>query len=899
MMTRARPKKFITVFFVFSFFIQLGMSRLYAKSEFQFSRHPRIKYTINENWKYCPDGIAFGQRYKYRGIQEQTDELWENVSLPHTWNVHDPFDDQPSYRRGISWYRKEIKIPKTMTGKRIYLYFEGVNQIADVYVNTAFVKSHKGGYTAFAVDITDCITFEDKENRNLIAVQVDNSHENTIPPLSVGYALYGGIYRDVWLVAVNPVHIKVTDYASSGVYISTSKASETEAVVNIRGTIVNDSEKSQKIRIVNTIVDCKNQIVNEVASRVTIASGEEKEFEHKHIHIHDPRLWSPKHPYLYSVRTSIFLGNKLVDKINNPLGIRWFAFDHDTGFSLNGKSLQLKGTNRHQDYKGRGHALPNNQHVKDLEWIKKMGANFVRLAHYPQDPIVLETCDRLGLLVWEEIPLVNYMNISDEFLENSKNMIREMIRQHYNHPSIIIWGSMNEILLWNNHGKRIPAAEDSLYLNNVLKYARALDSLLRIEDPRRYTAMAFHNSDSYEKAGIDTIPQIQGYNVYYGWYGGNVNQFGNWLDKKHESNSDNLLFISEYGAGSDRRINAMHPKRFDFSGNWQRHYHESYIRQIKKRKYLAGTAIWNQFDFSQPHTGGSIPHLNQKGMQTWDRKPKDVYYLYKANWNPDPMVYIASRDWKTRISKSLYDQVTNKTSYSKQPFDVYTNLDSVELFCNGESMGIKKTNDIHKATWELELRNGENIILVNGTQNEKLYQDLCKVNCLHLPKSLTEYFETNNKLAINTGFNAQFIDESGLIWLSDQEYHPGNYGYIGGKPEMIQKDLIVRNSGATTPVYNYYLSNIHSYRLDVPDGDYKVELFFAEPDVMTENNRVFNVLVNDQIVFDSLDLYREYGFVSAASRCFNITVFNGTGLNIKFDKIKGDPLLNALSIEKY
>jgi len=876
----------------------LNKSEVQAKNEYKFSDNPRIKYSINENWKFYPGGLSFGQRDQYRKIKQRIDDNWETISLPHTWNAFDPFDDVESYRRGISWYRKEIKLNDNLEGKRIYLYFEGVNQIADVYVNGAFVACHKGGYTAFVVDITGYVKFDGNENRNLIAVQVDNSHNNDVPPLSVGYALYGGIYRDVWLISTNQVHVKVTDYASSGIYISTPKVTEVESIVKIQGTIVNSSENDRYVRIVNSIVDAENNMVKKVESNLSLEANSEGTFEHTQVSVNNPRLWSPDDPYLYSVYTEIYIGNKLEDRIKNPLGFRWFSFNQDSGFSLNSKEVQIKGTNRHQDYQGLGSALPNSQHVKDLEWIKNMGANFVRLAHYPQDPVVLETCDRLGLLVWEEVPLVNYINTSKEFLENSKAMIKEMIRQHYNHPSVIIWGSTNEIFLWDEKGDRVSTINNSNYMKEVHDFVFSLDSLIRIEDSSRYTAMAFHSSKDYEKVGIDTIPQIQAWNVYHGWYGGRVDQFGKWLDRRHTENPNSLIFISEYGAGSDVRINGVNSKRFDFSGNWQRRYHESHIRRINERPYLAGTAIWNQFDFSQPHTGGSIPHLNQKGMQTWDRKQKDVYFLYNANWNNEPMVYIASRDWKHRFGAEFNDSSDIKEIEEKQPVDIYSNLVNVELLCNGKSLGIRQPDKIKKISWQVKLKPGKNIIEARGYEGDKLYQDLLILEYSSLPDQLEDAFTNLNELAINVGFNATFVDESRLVWLPDQHYQVGSYGCIGGKSEMVKKDFIILHSGKNTPIYNYYQSDIESYRLNVPDGDYEVELCFAEPEDLEINERVFSISINKELVLKKLDLVKEYGFIKAVSKCFVITTSNGSGIDITFEKIYGKPILNALRVKK-
>ncbi|MBW3553173.1 MAG: beta galactosidase jelly roll domain-containing protein, partial [Gemmatimonadetes bacterium] len=595
----------------------------------------RSRYTINDGWMYYPGGVEFAEKAFVSNVG------WEPVTVPHTWNAFDPFDDEDSYRRGISWYRRTLDLDESLRGKQLFLYFEGVNQVADVYVNGAFAGHHEGGYTAFAVNITDLLVLDEE---NLIAVQVDNSHDPHIPPLSVGFALYGGIYRDVWLIATEPVHVKVTDHASSGVYVSTPEVSRERGEVRVRGTIVNDAADARRVRVLNTVVDARGERVAESSSRLTVPAGGEASFAQNLPPVRDPHLWSPDDPYLYTVYTQVYDGDSLVDRVRNPLGFRWFRFDSQEGFFLNGERLELRGTNRHQDYEGLGSALSNRLHVQDLEWIKEMGANFLRLAHYPQDPTVLEAADRLGLLVWEEVPVVNYITPSEEFEETAKGVLREMIRQHYNHPSVILWGTMNEVLLWSKEGARIRDHTDTAYLRQVRDFAAEMDALVRAEDPSRYTAMAIHGGGGdYDEAGITAIPQVLGFNTYSGWYGGDFEGYGRMLDRRHAENPEQVIFISEYGAGSDLRLNSLVPERFDHSSAWHRMYHESYLRQTRERPFVAGTAIWNQFDFSQPHIGESMPNMNQKGMLTWDRRPKDAFYLYKANWNPEPLVYIASR----------------------------------------------------------------------------------------------------------------------------------------------------------------------------------------------------------------------------------------------------------------
>lgn len=852
----------------------------------------RVRFTINEGWKFLPDGLEYAHR------PVVSDDGWQTVNLPHTWNAFDPFDDVEGYRRGVSWYRKRLRLDPALEGKRIFLYFEGVNQVARVYVNGAFVGDHEGGYTAFAFDITDHVRFGG--NENLIAVQVDNSHDPFIPPLSVGFALYGGIYRDVWLIATDPVHIDVCDYASSGVYVTTPRVSRDLAVARVRGTVANDTPEPKRVRVVSTIVDDEGVRVAQAASTITIPARAKAGFSHELPPVRKPRLWSPDDPYLYTVHTEVFEGDTPRDRVRNPLGFRWFRFDPDSGFFLNGEKLLLRGTNRHQDYEGFGSALSNRQHVRDLEIIKEMGANFVRLAHYPQDPEVLDAADRLGLLVWEEIPVVNYITVSERFTRNAENMLREMIRQHYNHPSVILWGTMNEVFLWGPEGARIRQQVDTAYTRQVFAFARRLDALARAEDPHRYTAMAIHGSPDYDLTGVARVPQVLGLNIYSGWYSGTFEDFGRGLDQRHRRYPDQVLFVSEYGSGSDLRLNSLEPERFDHSSDWHRMYHESYLRQIRERPYLAGAAIWNQFDFSQPDIGESMPRMNQKGMLTWDRRTKDVYFLYKANWNPEPMVYIASRDWTRRAGTHEAGEGLAKASGPvpvEQRIDVYSNLDRVELFVNGRSLGVKTPDDVRKASWMVPFVNGTNVLEARAEKDGTVVTDRLEIEFHYYPLDLRNGGTRFEELAVNVGSRAQYSDDDGRIWVPDRAYAPGSFGHVGGKAVLLDRSVIVLGTPQAA-LYVTYREGIQGYRFDVPDGDYEVELVFIEPRHRVPGERVFDVAINGKTVLPGLDLAARTGFGVATPITLTATARNGAGLEITFHAIRGQPVLSGVRVRR-
>jgi beta-galactosidase len=841
----------------------------------------RIVVGINDNWKFHQGGTEYADDPSF------DDTKWQLVTLPHTWNATDPFDDDETYFRGIGWYRKTLDLDDKFRNKKVFLFFEGANQVTDVYVNGAFAGQHKGGYTAFSIDITSFLNWDQRKNKNTIAIQVNNAHDNFIPPLSVGYALYGGIYRNVWLIATNDLHFKEINNSAGGIFITTPKVNRQTALLNVRSFIVNESKENRTFSFLNTVFDKEGKPVTSFTKEISVGGNQQTEVLADANEIQNPHLWSPENPYLYRINTQLIEDGKVIDEVTNPLGFRYFRFDADSGFFLNGKKYVLHGTNRHQDMEGKGSALSEEDHIRDMHLIKEMGVNFLRLAHYPQAPAVLNLADQLGIIIWEEVPTVNYMNVQPEFLSNAENMLREMIRQHFNHPSVVMWGSMNEILLHSKNGDRIQKHSDTVYIKGVRKYALKLDSLIRAEDPSRYTSMAVHGSDDYAKYQLDNISQVVGQNIYSGWYGGNVEDFGKGLDKLHKERPEQIIFVSEYGAGSDLRLNTSNPQRLDFTGQYQRLYHESYIRQMNARPFLAGTAIWNQFDFSQPNIGGPMSNLNNKGMMTWDRKYKDVYFLYKANWNPEPMIYIAARDWLRRAGNA-------DTKFS---LDVYANTSDVILYVNGKKLGINKPDEIHKCSFNVQLNEGDNLIEAIGKGNGKTINDNIVIHYAITPQPLSSATQVFSSIYINVGSNAQYTDESGMVWLQDQPYRKGSYGYITGSPSTMNLKYMITNT-THTPLYYSYLDNVTAYRLDVPDGTYDVDLFFIEPEKAQKGERVFDVSINKEKVIDQLDLAATQGFCVANRKTFIVRVINGNGLEVSFNAIKGKPILNGIKVSK-
>ncbi len=832
---------------------------------------PRIKISLNDKWNFFNGDI--NNSAKYNEVE------WQNINIPHSWNLKDAYSDSIQYRRGIGWYKKILNIDSSLINKKLFLYFEGANQTAEVYVNDKFVGKHIGGYTAFALDITNQINFSQV---NVLTVKVDNSYNPNIPPLDADFTFYGGIYRDVWLIAAEDVHIGLLDNASPGVFISTQNVSAESASINIKGKIVNESNQLKNIRVLNKVLDEENIEVKVLSSKIKINKNSSSEFTASGELI-NPKLWSPDDPYLYKIITEIYDGDKLVDEIINPLGIRWFNFDGE-GFSLNGKKLKLTGTNRHQDYPQFGNALPNWAHQKDLKLIKDNGFNFVRLAHYPQDPTTLQTADEIGLIVWEEIPVVNTITLSDEFKNNCKKMLVEMIRQHYNHPSILMWGYMNEIRL------RPPKQLPENYYKKITELENELNEIVKKEDSTRATVTAYFSGEVEHADGYENIPDVVGMNLYFGWYYNDFDAFGKFVDDFHTTHPNTPIIISEYGGGSDERIHASNPQAFDFSAEYQQMLHESTFKQIMERDYIAGSALWNQFDFGSKLRDDTKPNLNQKGINYFDRTPKDISFYYKAFLKNEPILYFAVRDYQSRAGSN--------EEAKKQNIKIYTNLNEVEVLLNNISLGKFKPQNF-TINFSCVLQDGKNLLTAKGTNNQNEIID--EANIIYDDR--TSLFNTKNSnhlnssgktIAVNCGSNTNFIDESGLVWEADKRYEKGSWGFEAGN----EKDTHHRiNFTDDDPLFQSANDSVSFYQFDVIDGLYEVKLKICE--IQEKNTiRKFSIKINDQVLLEDLNLESEYGIYNPAQLSSQILVKGNNGIKINFEKISGNTLINGILIRR-
>lgn len=879
--------------YLFSLLVVLTSQNLFAQ---------RIKQTINENWFF-----RLGENKDLPINDSELGPEWLAVSLPHTYNNIDAFTPPSGYYAGMGWYRKNLTLHAEQLKGRVFLYFEGANQEAELYVNGTLIGTHTGGYTAFAFDITKAA----KVGKNVLAVKVNNYIGKDIAPISADFTFYGGIYRDVHLITTANTHFSVEKLAAPGVMVSTPKVDTNRAEVQLKLAILNQSKTPQALQLVTTMVSPAGQEFNIERSNLSLkVSADIQEFKRSLKPVIKPQLWSPDQPNLYTVRTQLIdkKTGVILDEENHSIGFRFFRFDPDLGFFLNGKPTKLMGACRHQDWQGKGNALSDDLHRYDMKLLKDMGANFIRIAHYPQDPAILEACDKLGIMAWEEIPIVNEIGWSPRFKQTSMVQVSEMIAQHRNHPSVIIWGYMNESLLG-----RKPAEEREEHERRTVALAKTLDSLVRATDPSRYTAMALHNSDRYNISGLADIAQITGWNLYHGWYHDSYEDFGKFMDRERAKYPKRIHIISEYGAGMDRRLHTANPIRYDFSMQHGEGYHESYYKQIMERPYIAGVSLWNLVDFGSEGRKETMRNINNKGLLTMDRTKKDIFHFYRAALSKEPVVYIATRDQAYRKIR-----VRNNLRITKIPIKIYTNALEVELLVNGRTQGKQKPNN-HTIVFEAAVNPGHNILLATykTIEGKLITDDIADLVVDFEPENTSLFFPVGKELALNCGSYVNYHDPNyPFIWEADRAYYKGGFGAIGGHHAQFGNRPANTDDIFGTdmdPLFQSRRDSMEAYQFDVPDGQYEVELLFAETDARNRvilndigaagtdkkpSEREFTVLVNGTPVLPSLNLARDAGINISVWKKTNVRLSKSQGLRIDFKAEKGNPCISGIKIRR-
>ena len=673
----------------------LGLLFLFASLGLSLRAEGRIVESFNAGWffKKAPASNELAVNVP------KWESGWKAVEIPHTWNAQDMQLSFDNFYAGPAYYKKRYRLPAEWKDKRVFLRFEGVGAVAEVYVNGSLATTHKGAYSAFACEIGTLLKAGEE---NEIIVKADNaSRPDVIPINHVLFGVYGGMYRPVWLIVTDSCNICVTDCASPGVYITQKHVSKKQADVKVKVKLENGTLQPVPLTLQNTIYDQagKQVAADEQSFELTPQGVQtfEANFKVKH-----PTLWQGrKNPYLYKVVSRLVQNGKVIDEVVQPLGLRKYEIVAGKGFYLNGEKYPMYGVTRHQDWWELGSALKNENHDFDLAAIMDIGATTVRFAHYQQSDYLYSRCDSLGLIIWAEIPFVN--RVSGQEAENARNQLRELIRQSFNHPSIYVWGLHNEVYHPHEYTKEL---------------TQSLHELAKTEDPDRYTVSV--NGYGHMEHPVNLNADIQGMNRYFGWYEKKLQDIEPWVEGLEKNYPNQKLMLTEYGADA----NILHQSEYlGNSLNWTKPFypetfqtktHEYQWSVIAKHPYIIASYLWNMFDFATPLADrGDLPARNMKGMITFDRKTKkDSYYWYKANWSESPVLYLTQRRNVDREKR-----VTSVT--------VYSNIGTPTVYLNGKELtGIRKGyTDVHYIIDNVKLADGKNTVKAEVTKDGKTYED--------------------------------------------------------------------------------------------------------------------------------------------------------------------------------
>lgn len=668
---------------------------------------------LDKNWIFVKDAKDAGEAAAAEGV---------SVSLPHTWNAVDGQDGGNDYYRGTCWYRLALEVPELADGEKAYLEFDGAAMTADVYLNGEKLAHHEGGYSRFRAELTGKLA----ETDNVLLVAVDNSDNGRVYPQKADFTFYGGLYRMVRLVIVPECHFAMDYYGGNGMKVTPEV------------TMTGDDKQSANAVVTVEVwtaggAEYADITVAEEIKRAEVTEGYAKaEFSLSEVHLWD----GVDDPYLYTAKATLESG----DMVETRFGCRSFCIDAQKGFILNGRPYPLRGVSRHQDRAGAGNALTYEMHREDMDIIREMGANTLRLAHYQHAQDFYDLCDEEGIVVWAEIPYIT-MHMSGG-RENTVSQMKELVIQNYNHPSIVCWGLSNEITAAS-------AVNEELLANH-----RELNEVCHALDKTRKTVMAnvfMLETDS----PILEIPDINSYNLYFGWYVGEMIQTDEFFDEYHSKYPDRCIGFSEYGADANPAYHSSKPDRGDYTEEYQCLYHEHMLRMIEERPWLWATHVWNMFDFAADGRDEGGKHgENQKGLVTIDRKlKKDAFYLYKAYWSKEAFVHLCGRRYVERA-----EDVTEIKVYSNQP--------SVSLYVDGKLVEEKQGGRIF--VFEVPI-SGEHRIEVQSGQ----YKD--EITVKRVAEANKEY---------------QFVKEGDIVnWFDKEDFHKDCYsigdtlGEIAKSPE--------------------------------------------------------------------------------------------------------------------
>ena len=647
----------------------------------------------------------------------------EIVTLPHTWNALDGQDGGADYYRGVCYYDKKIALADLPVADEYYLEINAANSSAKVILNGEEIATHDGGYSTFRVKLN-------LKEENELRIAVDNSPNEKVYPQFADFTFYGGLYRDVNIIAVNATHFDLDYYGGKGLMI-TPIIDGDNAKVNLTTFVTNKCDNDQ----IKYVIKDKEGVV--IYEKLTADLSVDTVIENVN------KWHARRNPYLYTCEVAIIRDGNEIDAISDRFGCRSYKIDPEKGFILNGEEYPLHGVSRHQDRLGIGNALLPEHHLEDMDLICEVGANTIRLAHYQHAQYFYDLCDERGMVVWAEIPYISHHLVDGR--ENTISQMKELVVQNYNHASIVVWGLSNEISMAGSSPELI---ENHTYLNDMVHEM----------DKTRLTTVACvsmaNPADPYAH-----ISDVLSYNHYFGWYGGDTSMNGPWFDKYHAKYPNRAIGVSEYGCEA-LNWHSSTPMQGDYTEEYQAFYHEELIKQLFTRKYLWSTHVWNMFDFgADARAEGGENGQNHKGLVTMDRKyKKDSFYAYKAWLSDEPFVHLCGKRYIDRV-----EDVTKVT--------VYSNLPEVELFANGVSLG-KVTADDHFFRFEVPNVGETTLKAVAGDfTDEGIIRKVDKMNEDYLLKeqgAVLNWFDVttiDGRYSINDKISEIMKSFKGKIWL--------------------------------------------------------------------------------------------------------------------------------------
>lgn len=870
--------------------------------------------SLAQGWKFIQDDLLTDSQAL---LDAGTN--WADVKLPHTWNAIDAastaqsYPTTPNYKRGLGWYRLEID-GATNTGTQ-WLQFDGASIVADVWLNGEKLGQHRGAFSTFRFDVTGKL----KAGKNVLLVKTDNraatsdSSPTAIAPLGGDFNMSGGLYRGVSLISTPAqAHLALDDFGSAGIYAKTVSLSGTNAAVNVVAKLKNDAAADGSYVVQASLLEKDGKTLKTSASQNVVLKQGAAGQASIDLAVSQAHLWQGlSDPYLYKLVVEVKDSQGVViDKVVRDFGIREMRFDVDKGFFLNGKSVPLHGVNLHQDKLGKAWAMTEADIDESFAFIKEIGANTVRLAHYPHSEYTLQQADKLGVVVWAELALVNSTSVTKlvdpettGFAANARQQLTELIRQQFNHASVGMWSIANEVT----------GGTDAS--NNVQALFKSLNQLAKSEDPTRITTLANQVTRSGDTVLPDALTQT-GYtdsysvNRYFQWYyGTSETQLGDNLDDLHTKNPTQPIGLSEYGAGSaithhTDNVSGGRVCSRDGSGStricyqpegYANYVHEKAYAQIVARPFLMGSWIWNMFDFgSGIRHEGDVGKTNTKGVVTFGRETKkDVFYFYKANWTASPVTYIASRRYVQR-------------AYPVTDIKVYSNADSVSLKVNGQAIATKTAAECVLRVCEFKgvaLQAGSNVVSAVGNHGSASVSDAVTWT-LSNDNAQNIYIAAGQ---LTTGF------QSSDSLLGSHRYGSDNF-FVGGELPAVPTgfggaiglsgNVLINGLGSTTVpetgrVWDMWREGSNfSYQIPVANGNYQVTLGFLEPTATAAGARVFSVDANGVNQIANLDVFAAAGAKNTAiARSFAVTVSNGS-LKLDFKGVTGKAIVSNIAVVK-